>query len=171
MGTLIQFEIRRLPRLRLIGKEIRYAMQTQRKGENRLPAFWNQCFAEQIFAPLEAQQDQLFSPDYVGVMLDFQREDGDFSYIVGMLMLEGARVPQGYSAVTLDETEVAVGYIKGGEAQVCGVAHRLTQAALEARGRTCAQMTWCMELYNCPRFTTPDENGDVIVDYYIPLDA
>jgi hypothetical protein len=27
---------------------------------------------------------------------------------------------------------------------------------------------WCMELYACPRFKRPDENGNVILDYYIP---
>lgn len=27
---------------------------------------------------------------------------------------------------------------------------------------------WCMKLYNCPRFTTPMDNGEIILDYYIP---
>jgi hypothetical protein len=30
---------------------------------------------------------------------------------------------------------------------------------------------WCaFERYNCPRFTEPDENGDVILDYGILLE-
>ena len=29
---------------------------------------------------------------------------------------------------------------------------------------------WCFERYNCPRFTTPDEKGNVILDYGISIE-
>ena len=28
---------------------------------------------------------------------------------------------------------------------------------------------WCFERYNCPRYTTPDENGNVILDYAVSI--
>lgn len=28
---------------------------------------------------------------------------------------------------------------------------------------------WCFERYNCPGFTTPDEQGNVILDYGISI--
>ena len=28
---------------------------------------------------------------------------------------------------------------------------------------------WCFERYNCPRFTSPDEAGNVILDYGISI--
>ncbi|MBE6551537.1 MAG: hypothetical protein E7665_05310 [Ruminococcaceae bacterium] len=28
---------------------------------------------------------------------------------------------------------------------------------------------WCFERYQCPRFTSPDENGNVILDYGISI--
>ena len=28
---------------------------------------------------------------------------------------------------------------------------------------------WCFERYNCPRFTTPDEKGNVILDYALSV--
>jgi hypothetical protein len=29
---------------------------------------------------------------------------------------------------------------------------------------------WCFERYNCPGFTTPDNNGNVILDYGISIE-
>jgi len=43
--------------------------------------------------------------------------------------------------------------------------------ALTSLGYTNNDMTWCMELYNCPRFTEPDAQGNIILDYYIPIDS
>lgn len=30
---------------------------------------------------------------------------------------------------------------------------------------------WCFERYSCPRFTTPDAEGSVILDYGISVEA
>ena len=29
---------------------------------------------------------------------------------------------------------------------------------------------WCFERYNCPRFTSPDNNGNIILDYGISIE-
>ncbi len=170
MGTLVNFEVKKLPELKLIGKELRHGMEALMKGDNPLPAFWDECFGAAIFAPLEAQAAQVYDPSYLGVMLDWARGDGMFSYVIGMLMLPGAEVPEGYYCATLAETDAAIGYIRGKDtADVCSNAHELTERALKEKGLQCDGMAWSMELYNCPRFTTPDENGDIVLDYYIPL--
>lgn len=170
MGVLIDFEVKSLPQLKLVGKELRHSMEAQMKGDNPLPGFWGECFGEDAFAPLEAQADQVYDPSYVGVMIDWARGDGMFSYVVGMLMKPDAVVPEGYYSVMLDETHAAVGYIRGKDtADVCDNAHELTEAALKEKGLNCDGMAWSMELYNCPRFTTPDADGNIVLDYYIPL--
>ncbi len=172
MPELIRFEIAKLPEVLLIGKEIRHNMHEQMQGTNPLPAFWDRCFAENAFDPLEAQADFVYDASYVGVMIDWERGDGNFSYIVGMLMKAGAKVPDGYYGKTIPATDVAIGWIRGKSVpEVCAVAHESTERALREKGRACDGIKWCMELYNCPRFTEPDENGDIILDYYIPLDA
>lgn len=171
MGYLVDFQVKRLPKLKLIGKELRLSMAAQMQGPNRLPAFWDECFAANSFEPLEAQTEKILDPSYVGVMMDWDKGDGDFSYVVGMLMKEDASVPEGYYSALIDETDAAVAYVKGKDTgDVCSAAHALTQERLVKEGRTCDQMKWCMELYNCPRFTTPDDKGEIILDYYIPLD-
>ena len=171
MGELIKFEIGELPDILIVGKEIRHSMEALMKGDNPIPAFWDLCFSEGIFAELEDQSGNIHDPAYVGVMVDWDRGDGDFSYIVGMLMKTGADVPDGFICREVNATKVAIGWIKGADvADVCSKAHEYTEKALKAEGFTCKKITWCMELYNCPRFTEPDENGDIILDYYIPID-
>ncbi|MBL4935063.1 GyrI-like domain-containing protein [Clostridium sp. YIM B02515] len=172
MGELIKLEVKKLPRLKLIGKELRYNMEVHMKGDNRIPSFWDKCFADNTFSPLENQPDFVYDNSYVGVMLDWDKGDGDFSYIVAMLMKDGVSVPDGYFCRDIEETDVAIGWIKGkNTADVCSIAHSLTEQALKKKGYKCDKMKWFTELYNCPRFTTPDENGDIILDYYIPIDA
>ena len=111
------------------------------------------------------QQDLVYCPDYVGVMIDWYKGDGNFSYIVGMLMKAGVDVPDGFFSRALPAAKVAVGWIQGKDtADVCSNAHALTEKALKAEGYTCDTMRWCMELYNCPRFTQPDANGEIVLE-------
>lgn len=41
---------------------------------------------------------------------------------------------------------------------------------LKALGLKRKEDDWCFERYNCPRFTMPDENGNVILDYGISIE-
>jgi predicted transcriptional regulator YdeE len=170
MAELVSFEIKKLPKVLLIGKQIRLNTESFMKGENPIPEFWDEVFAHKYFEQLEAQTDKIYDGSYVGVMLDWMRGDGEFSYVIGMLMMEDATVPDGFVAYPLGDQDVAVGWIKGEYGDVIGNAHRLTEEALKLHGRNNLNMNWFMELYNCPRYTNPDENGHIILDYYIPLD-
>ncbi len=174
MGNLVKFEISDMPEVLLVGKELRHSMAEMMAGDNPLPDFWGRCFADGTFQTLEAQSGfvcEYFGDAYAGVMMDWDNGDGLYSYIVGMLMNAGAEVPPGYVSRKLNAATVAVGWIQGKDTpDVCARAHELTEQALKADGRSCDKMAWTMELYACPRFTTPDENGNIILDYYIPLD-
>ena len=46
---------KRLPKVYIVGKEIRYSDEALNKGDNRLPGFWEECCMTNIFLPLEAQ--------------------------------------------------------------------------------------------------------------------
>ncbi len=170
MAKLIKFEVVELPKIYVIGKELRYSMDAHMKGDNRIGALWNQCFAEELFTTLEKQADFIFDPAYVGVMLDWGKGDGDFSYVCGMLFKEGASVPEGCVIKEIDATKAAVSWIQGKDINdICSQAHEMTQKKMREQNLPCDQTTWCMEFYNCPRYTTPDENGEIILDYYIPV--
>ena len=171
MAELVHFEVKDFPETTLIGKELRYSMELLMKGDNRIPAFWDACFADGTFIRLEAQKDFVLDGSYVGAMQDWDKGDGDFSYICGMLMKSGAAVPEGCISRVLPASRIAVGWIKGKDTpDVSSVAHALTEGRLKEEGFTNEKMAWCMEVYTCPRFTTPDADGNIILDYYIPLD-
>lgn len=172
MYQLVQFEMIALPKVYIVGKEIRYSDEALNQGDNRLPGFWDECCMKNVFAPLEAQTESVFDGSHVGVFLDWNLGDGNFSYIVGMLMKEGVTVPDGYFIRELAETDVAVGWIKGAFAGRGGYgnAYDLVVKAIQEYGRSNDKMTWCMERYDRLRFTTPDECGKVILDCCIPLD-
>lgn len=172
MYQLVQFEIIALPKVYIVGKEIRYSDEALNQGDNRLPGFWDECCMKNVFAPLEAQTESVFDGSHVGVFLDWNLGDGNFSYIVGMLMKEGVTVPDGHFIRELAETDVAVGWIKGAFAGRGGYgnAYDLVVKAIQEYGRSNDKMTWCMERYDSLRFTSPDECGEVILDCYIPLD-
>lgn len=48
--------------------------------------------------------------------------------------------------------------------------HNMCLNELSLRGYKRREDSWCLERYNCPRFTTPDENGDIILDYAIAIE-
>ena len=49
-------------------------------------------------------------------------------------------------------------------------AHNLCLEELKCKGWVRREDDWCFERYNCPRFTTPDEEGRVILDYGISVE-
>jgi predicted transcriptional regulator YdeE len=166
MAELVKFEVKALPPVRVVGKAIRVEMNMQ---ENPIPAFWGKCFGDGTLKTLEDMTDQVYDPAYVGFMCRWGGSDGKFTYIVGMLMKEGTPVPDGYESEDISACEVAIGWIKGKEPDVYMASHQLTSAEMERLGLVMDESKgWCMELYNCPRFTVPDGNGDLILDYYIP---
>ena len=171
MNEFVRFDVIKLPKLWIIGKELRYSDAALNHGDNRLPDFWNKCYQEHIFDPLEAQTEYHFEASHAGVFLDWYLGDGDFSYVVGMLMKEGARVPAGYFARALPETDVALCWLKCKSiTETRTIPFESTAEAIAKIGRSCANMKWCADLYHSTRSTIPDENGDVIIECYIPLD-
>lgn len=168
MGKIIKCEIKELPKLFVVGKELLINMQ-EHKTNNRMGGFWQDCFADGTLSTLEEQADFVFEDAYVGFMADWDKVDGNFVYVVGMLLKEGFILPEGFVARELPSQSVAIGWIQGKDtADVCAPAHELTEKALTEQGYTSQGMAWCMEYYGCPRFTTPNENGEIILDYYIP---
>jgi predicted transcriptional regulator YdeE len=166
MIKLIKLEIKQLPDLRIIGKIVRPNLDM---NENPIPAFWQQCFSDGTFTTLEGLAEYHLDSSYVGWMSDWTVGEGKFTYLCGMLMLSETPVPEGFVFRDVLTSTIAVGWIQGPEKEIYPVAHELTQKALEEQGYIVDNNAiWCMELYACPRFTKPMDNGDVILDYYIP---
>ena len=49
-------------------------------------------------------------------------------------------------------------------------AHNMCIEKLKEKNMKRKEDDWCFERYNCPRFTTPDNEGNVILDYGISVE-
>ena len=99
---------------------------------------------------------------YIGLMRGEGTPDDPFEYWIGVFMPEGTAVPEGFDYVDFPAGNLGVCWIYGKEADVymregeCG--SRLKSEGFDA------DSGWCFERYACPRFTTPDEKGNIILD-------
>lgn len=99
--------------------------------------------------------------------------DGMLEYWIGMFFDRTAEAPEGFEYVDIEPLEYAVFYLYGNEhnGELYGLdPHNLCLEELNKKGWRRWEDFWCFERYNCPRFTTPDENGNVILDYGISIE-
>ncbi|MCI8440938.1 MAG: hypothetical protein HFG27_00185 [Provencibacterium sp.] len=93
---------------------------------------------------------------------------GEFEYWIGLLFPEDTAVPPGYHSVAIAAGDYGICYIYGSEqnGDIYGEQpHCLCPDSLREHGWRYRQGGWVFERYNFPRFTTPDESGNVILDY------
>lgn len=168
MVTVSKTEREAYPAVKLIGK--RYT-DADRGPEGSFSAKWDQWFASGWFQALQSRGGiEKISDDFVGAM---RCTDQGFEYWIGVLMAPGDPVPEDFGSVDLPAGDLAVSYLRGkqGSGELYGMeAYRLTMKAWAEKGWKPKKTAWFLERYNCPRFTTPDENGDVILDYCAYLD-
>ena len=158
------------PACRLVGR--RYTEADRKNGS--FAHIWGEGFQKGLFAPLEQTAlpqgaDAFFDGSYIGAM---RMAEGGFEYWIGMFLPLDAPVPEGYGHAELPEEPCALFWIYGneGSGEIYGMsAEALCQAELDKRGWMRLDTGWHFERYNCPRFTTPDAQGNVILDYGVPL--
>lgn len=161
------------PAVRFIGKCYSNA---DRGADGGFGNKWGEWFQNGWFEKLE---EIGYIPDmengYVGLM-GCSENEGSFQYWIGVFTPENTNVPDGYSYVDIPAGDVGVCWIYGREdnGELYGQEpHNMCMAKLQANGmdnyreelKDGEKWWWYFERYNCPRFTTPDENGKVILDY------
>lgn len=132
---------------------------------------WGEWFASSRFQKLEVLLKDEFSKEYedaaayVGLMR--WKEGEPFEYWIGMFLPVGIEVPEGYSHIDLPGGKLGVCWIHGPEGELyCKedkCAERLTKEGYEFVSDS-EGAWWFFERYVCPRFTTPDEEGNVTLD-------
>lgn len=156
---LVEVREENCPAARLIGK--RYA------GEPN----WGEWWEKDWFAVLEKQPHIAFNGDaYLGGV---RIVNGMPERWIGMLFPAGTEVPDGFAYADLPPLRYAVCYLSGREGSdqfYTMETHDLCLRELEARHWKRRDGDWCFERYNCPRFTTPDASGNVVLDYAISIE-
>lgn len=173
MGAeIIQVCRERLPSLRFIGK--RYT-DADRRSDGSFGNKWGEWFEKGWFAQLEALGElQDIENGYLGLM-GCSEEEKSFEYWIGIFFPDNTPVPEGFTALDIPEGDVGVCWIYGNEKtdNIYGM-HSACMEKLRENGMGNfrddfkggnPKWWWFFERYHCPRFTTPDENGKIILDY------
>ncbi len=151
-----------LPALRLIGK--RYTDSDRVDGN--FGAKWGEWFENGWFDEIEKLGVLPENGDaYLGAM---RNVDDSFEYWIGMFFPAGTPVPEGYDFADIPEGDIAVCWVYGNKdnGELYGFEpHIMCINEISQRGWLLQNKPWFFERYNCPRFTTPDEKGNVILDY------
>ena len=102
---------------------------------------------------------------YIGLM---RHKPGEpFEYWIGMFFAADAHAPDGYDYVNFDESRLGVAWLKGAEAEIYSAEDVAVNGLTEAGYHPAADRNgahWYMERYACPRFTEPDQQGNVTLD-------
>ena len=159
--TVTVAEIRRenWPAARLIGRRYEAAPE------------WNEWWQNNWFSTLEKNEPLSINGDaYLGAA---RVTNGKSEHWIGMLFPAGTSVPAGFEAVDLEPMDCAVCYLYGKPDSAdfyTAAARQLCLEAIQTQGYKPRENDWCFERYQCPRFTTPDENGNVILDYVLSIE-
>jgi len=135
--------------------------------------WWGEWFANGWFDAVEAAMggvDAILKlwengGGYVG--LERRAEGQPFEYWLGMFTPADTPVPEGFSCVDFPSMGLGTCWIYGKENEVHDTSR--CKGAVEAEGmrlwKDAAGGVWAFENCLCPRYTTPDEAGNVILDY------
>ncbi|MBQ7360011.1 MAG: GyrI-like domain-containing protein [Lachnospiraceae bacterium] len=147
------------PKARLIGKKYEGAPN------------WGEWWANNWFEALEALPCLPINGDaYIGAV---HIVNGMPEHWIGMFFSVDTEVPEGFEYVDIDPMEYAVCYLQDqdGSGDFYSMdTHNMCLEELKTQGLKRKEDDWCFERYNCPRFTTPDDDGNVILDYGISIE-
>lgn len=159
MTEFIKSYRQHLPALRFIGKK--YG-----DGDN-IGQCWGDWHCNGWFDIVERAgvADCEDSDAYLGLM---RRKAGEpVTYWIGMFCKADAEVPEGFESIDLPTSDLGVVWVCGQEHEVYGKEDVCAQICREAGMQVLTDeqgACWSVERYGCPRFTTPDEQGRVILD-------
>lgn len=156
---ILKMERERFPAVRLIGKK--YTSNPN----------WMEWWNEGWFSVLEQTERSAVNGDaYIGAV---HIVNGMPEYWIGMLFPEKTDVPAGFEYVDIERLQCAACYLYGKENDnnfYTMDTHNMCLEELKNCGMIRKEDDWCFERYNCPRFTTPDKYGNVILDYLISVE-
>ena len=162
MAQIIKTYKQSVPALRFIGKKY-----TEADRENgTFGAKWGEWHQNGWFDVIEKQMNQPIAEiyedgdAYIGLIKGGHTEP--FEYWIGILMPEDTAVPAGFEHIDFAKSNLGICWIYGSESEIYLLEGQCGEQ-LQAEGFE-VMPGWCFERYACPRFTTPDEHGNVILD-------
>lgn len=137
------------------------------------PANWGEWWANGWFDILENLPGLL--PVNDGSYIEaIHIVNGSPEHWLGMFFAADTGVPEGFESISIPPMEYAVCFLYGSpdNGELFGLeAHNQCLTALKDQGFRRKEDDWCFQRCNCPRFTTPDEAGNVVLDYGISIEV
>ena len=156
-----------MPNVRFIGKKY----GDSDRADGTFGAKWGEWFANGWFSILEKEIDML-PKEYEGnAYLGLMCGNNVFEYWIGMFAAENSQVPIGFSYIDIPAGDIATAWIHGREdtGEIYGQEpHNACVGKFLGKGWE-LQDSYAIERYQCPRFTSADKDGKVILDYCIYL--
>ena len=162
MAEIVQVYRQEVPAMRFIGK---------RYGDG---GHWGEWFANDWFSTIENAMGgeqavhRLYEDGDAYIGLRRWKEGEPFEYWIGEFTAPGTPVPDGFLYRDYPPSALGVCWISGTEESVYSLvdacAGKLAEAGLEIL-RDEDGAVWAFERCGCPRFTTPDEQGNIILDF------
>ena len=159
MAEIVSVFAQTVPAMRFIGK--------------KYPSFghWGEFFANGWFDVIEAAMGgtdailKLWENGGAYVGLERRAEGEPFAYYLGMFTPSDTPVPEGFDYVDFPAGTLGTCWIYGTEKDVHNT--KGCRAALLAEGMEPPTdgVVWSFENCICPRYTTPDGEGKIILDY------
>lgn len=164
MATITKVYTQQVPAMRFIGKK--YGDEDRVDGG--FGVHWGRAFETGLFERLEKLADgQLFEDAgaYIGLMRC--KDNEPFVYAIGMFCPAGTPVPEDLDSFDFPASQLGIGWLYGPEPELYCKEHEVAQKLGEAGLSICndaQDACWFFERYACPRFTQPDEQGNVTLD-------
>ncbi len=171
MAEIVKAYRQEVPAMRFIGR----MYGDGDRVDGGFGAKWHEWFANGWFAAVEQAAGgepvthALYEDGdaYIGLMRWCEGEP--FQYWIGEFVPPGTPVPDGFASVEFEAGALGVCWLYGSMSDLFGQEGRCAEALGEAGMKVVpdagnSKAWWFFERYGCPRFTTADENGNVILD-------
>lgn len=174
MAEIINVYRQSIPAMRFIGKK--YGDDDRINGN--FSEKWMEWFKNNWFSTIEKQIsvniDEIYKENdaYIGLMR--WKEGEPFEYWIGIFTPETTQVPEGFKYVDFPKSVLGICWVYGKEGDVYGKEDKCAAKLGEEGYKIIPDEKgawWFFERYACPRFTTPDDSGNIILDicHYIEL--
>jgi hypothetical protein len=163
MREFIKIYEQNVPALRFIG--IKYGDSADGFG-----AMWREWFESGRFAEIERRiggnaRDTCEDGDaYIGLIGGSGTEDSPLEYWIGLFTPENTAVPEGFGCVDFPKGKFGICWLYGKDNELYGNYGQCVEKMIDGGFAFNKDLPWCFERYASPRFTTPDEKGNVILD-------
>ena len=174
MAEIIKTYKQSIPAMRFIGKKYGDGQYTD-WGYVYWGGNWGDAFAFDVFGKVESasggedKSHSLYEDNngYIGLCYR-NAKTGAYDAWVGMFAPPETKVDEGLDYIDFPSQNLGVCWIYGKENEVHGLipqcSSKIISAGMEIRSDEHGYIGF-FERDQCPRFTTPDEKGNVILDY------